>query len=464
MTFSLDSAIPFCVAAVVLATAIVIQTRQCFRIYLSDENDRLATEFALMLHMTLQFGCVFSALSGHQYVALFIDQISFPVEPLLYLNVPILAFCIYQTIQHKSVEEAPGLLLIASNLPAVFHALGDLWWLLPALDAFFFLFRAMYCWYLAANNAARPTRQDLASAVNMLPTGLMFANKNGDALYMNEEMRTILGLMGLRADLADARLAIEAFGLGADANEQTKLTLDNGDTYLLSIDTQALPQEDLYAITAYDITSQESLSLQLKNANEDLAKRNDELQQALHVAESSARAEATLQMKSRIHDVVGQRLSILHRCLEDDNLSQETIDQMRPILENLIQDLDPVLQLNPAQELETVIEAFSLIGVQIRMSGLLPDDPTSAALFVRAIREGGTNAVKHAQASYVSAVCGSHSNRWSLSIENSNPNGKTADALGTGLSELKERTERLGGTMTIDADEFFKLRISVPKM
>lgn len=44
-------------------------------------------------------------------------------------------------------------------------------------------------------------------------------------------------------------------------------------------------------------------------------------------------------MRARVHDVIGQRLSILHRYLEEGRLDDESLEQIDPLLRSIAADL-----------------------------------------------------------------------------------------------------------------------------
>ncbi len=107
---------------------------------------------------------------------------------------------------------------------------------------------------------------------------------------------------------------------------------------------------------------------------------------------------AYLRMRARVHDVIGQRLSILHRYLEEGRLDDESLEQIDPLLRSIAADLRSGGASEPAEQLGDIVHAFGLVSVQIDVEGALPEDARVAAAFLQIIREASTNATKHAQA------------------------------------------------------------------
>lgn len=106
-------------------------------------------------------------------------------------------------------------------------------------------------------------------------------------------------------------------------------------------------------------------------------------------------------MRARVHDVIGQRLSILHRYLEEERLDDESLEQIDPLLRSIAADLHSRGDTEPAEQLGDIVHAFGLASVRIDVEGELPSDARVAAAFLQIIREASTNATKHAQAHQV---------------------------------------------------------------
>lgn len=88
-------------------------------------------------------------------------------------------------------------------------------------------------------------------------------------------------------------------------------------------------------------------------------------------------------MRARVHDVIGQRLSILHRYLEEGRLDDESLEQIDPLLRSIAADLRSGGASEPAEQLGDIAHAFGLVSVQIDVEGALPEDARVAAAFCR---------------------------------------------------------------------------------
>ena len=127
-------------------------------------------------------------------------------------------------------------------------------------------------------------------------------------------------------------------------------------------------------IIAYDISERDQLDRRLERTGKGLERAGTELAESLQRVQEVARIQASLHMRSRVHDVIGQRVSILHRCLEDDRLPDETVATLEPLLVGILDDLRVHEADDPQASLAAVIAAFELVGVRFCVTGSLPAD------------------------------------------------------------------------------------------
>lgn len=171
-------------------------------------------------------------------------------------------------------------------------------------------------------------------------------------------------------------------------------------------------------------------------------------------------------MRARVHDVIGQRLSILHRYLEEGRLDDESLEQIDPLLRSIAADLRSGGAGEPAERLGDIVHAFGLVSVQIDVEGALPEDARVAAAFLQIIREASTNATKHAQAHRV------HVRLWQegadagavarMTISNDGPPAPVSYREGTGIPGMRHVAQDLGGSLEVHAAPPFTLTVSIP--
>ena len=150
-----------------------------------------------------------------------------------------------------------------------------------------------------------------------------------------------------------------------------------------------------------DVTESIAANNALVQTNRELEAAATELRARLADVDRAAEASAYLRMRSRVHDVVGQRLSILHRYLEMGKTDPASVDELERLLSSVMTDLRQDSGRDAAAELDAIVSAFSLVGVRVEVEGELPRRPEVAAAFVRVVREACTNSCRHAHAKRV---------------------------------------------------------------
>ena len=121
---------------------------------------------------------------------------------------------------------------------------------------------------------------------------------------------------------------------------------------------------------------------------------------------------------------------------------------------NDTQDEDMLLQIRKTCE---------YVHLAFIQAGALPKQERVAYLLTCAVRECVTNAVRYAEGTELYAAFSESETAATVTVTN---NGKVPERQiveGGGLSTLRRRVERSGGTMTVHSFPEFKLTVTVPK-
>ena len=378
-------------------------------------------------------------------------------------------------------------------LPFALDALGVWWGWAVTIDAAVFASHAT-CALINDRllRTATPARDTMAQAVHTLPVGVLCTGADGRVLFTNDTMRSCLAALGLPCDLADLS-GIERNlkervqrGEGGDAvlTEGLRLQVEPDKTCLFQFGTIQLHGQPCRWIVALDVTEQARASDQLEQAADALEQAGIELRASLADVHEVARNEAFTVMRSKVHDVIGQRLSILHRYLED-GADNQAFEQVAQLIEGISEELHAAKGPDAATELAAVVEAFSLVGVEVHTQGELPDDAAVAGLFTQVIRECATNAVRHARAHHVWVAFGSHDDIvqtdqvardaagqnpvapkrcvWYILAVSNDGAPCTKDIVpGGGLTGMRAACEALGATFEVEAGPPFMVRVGAP--
>lgn len=367
-------------------------------------------EALLLAHLLIACATVCSAYANHGALLFRMKMISFPIEPMMWVNAIALALGLVLAFAHRRPIMIPELIVLATCTPPFIEAVGINSWFIPILDASFFLFRVSSALTMdIKHRSSAITQLSIGEAVKKLPEGILCINRSGAIVLMNESMRSCLQALGLGTSLSEGSLIWSELTKRATAGNHTRdallpegirLTISPNDTRFFMRDEVTLHRTLCERIIAIDVTVEEDLNEHLHLANIELEESNRKLKQALTQLEETAAEEASLVMKTRVHDSIGQRMTILHHYLESDIDNPEITRNISQLMHNITDDL---ARTSPEgkDELAALASAFALTGTNIHIEGTLPENPSSANALVGIIREAATNALKHGGAKNV---------------------------------------------------------------
>lgn len=176
------------------------------------------------------------------------------------------------------------------------------------------------------------------------------------------------------------------------------------------------------------------------------------------------REKELLSVKMRVHDELGQCILTTKRLLEGP-LTPENVFAISQAWENAIRDFSniPLDEGRPlSSPKEEILKVASLIGCRVDLRGDEPSGLGTKRLLYSAVREALINAVRHANADCLYVRC-RQTDRL-LHAEISDNSGMEVPSLreGIGLSGLRQRIERAGGTLDIRCGRGVLLLVDLP--
>jgi len=468
----------------------------------SEKTPIIIYESAILVHLLLMALLSFEGMQGGGQLWLHIPGFSMPFAPLLWLNVGVLVVMSYALLTglgdnsvtgpQVSVRWMPPVeaFFACACLPISVQLLGTNWVFVMYADAIYFMFRTTYLLMFGMQvRASSVTQLSVIEALKSLPEGILYSDDKGRTLVANDAMRHCLTALDLPTDFANVDDLLELLreksagenavedvrGLQAEDEPWLFLRISPDEVRLFSFEGWGgdgvlrfpsassleknpallpstkrafgtLPNKRIFA---YDVTQEVETLKAINRTNAKLAAQHSELEASMDKVREAAKNEAMLRMRGRVHDVIGQRLSVLHRALEDDAVSDEKLEQLKPLLNGILDDLAIETDIEPADELAATVAAFSLTGVTVSIDGTLPDDPSKAKVYADCIREASTNAVKHARSTEIVAKITPEG----LSISNDGPLPMLPVNEGTGLSNMRHAAATIGAGFEIEASE-----------
>lgn len=384
--------------------------------------------------------------------------------------------------EERLVDEVEAALLALCAPPAM-EALGGVWNLVALVDAPFFLARALLALVGdVQRHKSELTRFSIAETMNTVPVGALVVDAGGRSLLLNDSMRALLRDLGLPTNLSDlrgtwdgiarsARPARLSRGLDEGPGPRVVIDAPNGRVLLLKrIDGLEidLPAKAISAVGVFslDVTELDAATRELEGANEELVRIGQQLEERIAEVESIAEQAAYLRMRARVHDVVGQRLSIFQRYLESGRADQGSVEELTRLVNSIAQDLRAQDGPDAETALKSLVDAFALVDVDVRVGGRLPGD-ASAAAFARVAREAVTNSCRHAQAHRVdiriTRQTGGDGAAWTeMLVTDDGGAAREGYREGTGIPGMRRDMEELGGSLEVVASPRFAVTARAP--
>ena len=386
-----------------------------------------------------------------------------------YVLFGLLAAAVLKTaLGEQHPEELPAILAAALTLPVVETVSGAWFPLLYAADTLCFSLRAA----VHAVQSRRALRTgisaiSLKTAIDALHTGILFCEQSGYIVLCNRRMlRLMAALTG--AVQRDGRRFYELLCAGCgggqklDAQQGVVYRLADGSVWMFTKDEIADGRRTYVQLAASDITADWALTEELQAQDAALRERSAALKQAIETAAADCRAEETLRLRGRLHALLGQRVALLLRALQEER--EPDAASLAAFARGLAGELArPEPENTAAARLEAIRRTFEDIGVRLSVTGELPRDPAAGLLLADIVAEAATNAVRHAFADAVFVRLRRENGEFCAEIADSGipPSGKIAE--GGGLTEMRRRLRLAGGALEVRTSPRFTLKIRLPE-
>lgn len=295
----------------------------------------------------------------------------------------------------------------------------------------------------------------LKEALDGLKTAVMFESEF-NVVYENLAMKTLLEKLNIKQNQSSFEIwqslkSRENFKI---IDKQNILVFLDKKVYSFSMIKQSKTQ-----IYAFDITKEYLTTTEIENKQNELKTKQTEILQMIENLDEIERQREVLSLKSKLHDIIGQRLFILHHIL--DVIDEKTFDlnSVKGLLKTMLDEIDNE-DISEAQNLQnSIVTAFEMIGFNIEISGEIPKETPKAKALVKIIRECATNAIRHANATKLFVNISNNK----IEISDNGKKQNTSFIEGTGIKGMRLNAETLGGELIISKDIGFKVVIEMQR-
>ncbi len=406
----------------------------------------------LIRHINMELSRSVLVLDGKEYV-------------FFLLAILIFGAGIYTYVRTKRWNVILGMVLTILNMPAMQRLVGSYYAFFFVVTLVLLTTRAGISYYIELKRQKTSiTEYSIKEALDAQHSGILFAEKNGNILLINKKM------LSLMSELSGGYIRnSEKFWEGlADFSEPIYQGAER-ENILVETRTQGVWQFArrkcvpgrwaIYQIIATDVTEQENINRQLREYQERLEAQKSQLEQALGNLEELKKQEALGRMWNHVHDVLGQRISILQR--ELGNKEAVNFELLENQIEHLLTDLNFVEEEDPFRMYQDIVDSFLPLGIRLHTQGRLPEDKLLARKLVEIIREAVTNAVRHGRAENIYIQIEDEESLH-LMIENDGDVPMKEIQWGGGLRSIRQKVEEAAGKLEVQAEPQFKLYAEFP--
>lgn len=312
------------------------------------------------------------------------------------------------------------------------------------------------------------TRASVKEAIDKLHAGLMFCTPDGRILLENHRMIRLKTLL-MGVPISDGQEFFQRLEEGrvvtgsknSDMGRLLTYRLPDGSVWGFTLRELELGRDRYALIYASDQTERWTAVYQLWDLDQELIRTNRELTAMLRDLESICRTEELVLTRRRVHDALGQRISLLIRSLREGNPPDEEL--LTAFANGLPQELHEAEMISPRQFLDTLVRNFAAVGVVVDIRGTMPGSRRVATAFAEICREAISNGVRHGYASRVDIRFTETDRLWRLTVWDDGPGLADKIVEGSGLKDMRRKAREVGGVLAVTPVKEFRLEAVVPK-
>ncbi len=288
------------------------------------------------------------------------------------------------------------------------------------------------------------TRLSIKNAIDMSDTGILFLNKNGNIVLINNTMQKILNELNIKNNyfvnlIQKSFYKIEDVYLIKSLNKVYEFKRKNKQELILT-----------------DVTDIYNLQEKEKKQNKIITENNEKILDAIKNIEKIEKEKSLLQIKNEYHDLFGYKLALFTKYLEQE---QTDIEDINFLLDSVYEDKS--LKLSSSKKLDNLVKMYHIIGIEIIINGNLPQKESIAAIFFEIIREAITNAVIHADSKNINITITSSLEKIEMTITNDGKEPPQTIHENEGIKGMKRKLATINGTLIINTFPNYTLKVVI---
>ena len=302
------------------------------------------------------------------------------------------------------------------------------------------------------------TPSSVKESLDQLETGLCFSQPNGLVLLTNHRMNELSHTLFGTA-LQNANLFWETLVSGEPVNGTIRIASGDHPEFRLTDGSFWSFRRDILdgviQLTAANTTRQHQLVGELQDKHRDLEAMNDRIRSYGDKVDEYIIARERLETRVNLHGFLGQALLMTRHYLQyESGNPQKIIDIWQRNIDVLRMEAEPQQETDTLASLKNAAKA---IGMQVHVSGRLPQNVQQRKFIAGIGAETLTNAVRHAGAKQLWIDVEETDAAYTIRYTNDGalPAGPLTE--GGGLSTARRKVEAAGGRMKIETSPRFIL-------
>ncbi len=306
----------------------------------------------------------------------------------------------------------------------------------------------------------------IKDGLDKLSCGIMFCDLNGYIFLTNTKM-TELAKEFLDKELKDGNRFWESLEKCNIPNIESQIV--EGDILVHAAKSAwrflkahfNIGNKEYIEIIAIDVAESIGAYYALEEENRKLEQQKKEIEKLAENIETLHCEKAYSRIRSRVHDVLGQRLTAIQRISQ----SEEDIDYNTLLFlsKDSVKHIKKKGGGNAKELFGEIYHYFYKVGLSIELTDELPYEEDIAFLFLSVLREACTNAIKHAEATRVFVTIERNETNYRIEITNNGESPKKGLQEGGGLFGIRNRIESAGGTLKVEVIPEFSLIITIER-
>ncbi len=297
----------------------------------------------------------------------------------------------------------------------------------------------------------------IKEALESLPTGIAFVSEDNTIYLSNKIMHNLCKELTGKDLISGIDIWGELYRLKSSEKcvmkeENPAFILQGGKVWQFSKTVQKRRTGNYIEIKATDITELYNLGRNVGQMNELLLQQQARLEVLSGMIEQSTEEELTANMKVDFHDHFGSLLASTKQTLmQSEPIETKVIaghlTKLSDIISGLAEGDKPNLSLHQ-------IQAFGKkLGCEVTVEGDLPTDDENKTTILLCINEALINAYRHANADKLTVTITETDHKVNVTIQSKTKTPLTEITEGGGLTGLRQKVERSGGSFSVKADD-----------